>query len=452
MTYRQVTVMHNAIQHITNFHVYAAIIIFIITYFLIMTEKINRASAALLGAILMILLGIVDFNNAITEHIQWETIVLLMGMMILVGITNKTGVFQYAAIKSAKIAKGDPVRILVILSILTGVGSAFLDNVTTVLLIVPVTFSITTILNINPFPFLISEVLFSNIGGTATLIGDPPNIMIGAANPHLDFNAFLLNLAPAVLIIGVVTLGILVLIYRKKLKVEDSKKQELMSLNEKDYIQDSVLMKKSLTVLVLTILGFTLHSVLHIDAAMVAITGAAVLLVIGLRTHDEVESAFDSVEWTTIIFFAGLFVLVGGLIDVGIIKKLAAGALNVTDGNIALSAYLILWISGIASAVIDNIPFVATMIPLIQDMAHGMGMSPDSAQINVLWWSLALGACLGGNGTLIGASANVIVAGMAVKKGHKFSFMDFLKIGAPIMLVSLLISTLYIFLRYLLFL
>ncbi|MEH7464901.1 SLC13 family permease, partial [Priestia megaterium] len=246
--------MHNAIQHITSFHVYAAIIIFIITYFLIMTEKINRASAALLGAILMILLGIVDFNKAIMEHIQWETIVLLMGMMILVGITNKTGVFQYAAIKSAKIAKGDPVRILVILSILTGVGSAFLDNVTTVLLIVPVTFSITTILNINPFPFLISEVLFSNIGGTATLIGDPPNIMIGAANPHLDFNAFLLNLAPAVLIIGVVTLGILVLIYRKKLKVEDSKKQELMSLNEKDYIQDSVLMKKSLTVLVLTIL------------------------------------------------------------------------------------------------------------------------------------------------------------------------------------------------------
>src|SRR6478736_623903 len=279
MTYRQVTVMHNAIQHITSFHVYAAIIIFIITYFLIMTEKINRASAALLGAILMILLGIVDFNKAIMEHIQWETIVLLMGMMILVGITNKTGVFQYAAIKSAKIAKGDPVRILVILSILTGVGSAFLDNVTTVLLIVPVTFSITTILNINPFPFLISEVLFSNIGGTATLIGDPPNIMIGAANPHLDFNAFLLNLTPAVLIIGVVTLGILVLIYRKKL--------ELMSLNEKDYIQDSVLMKKSLTVLVLTILGFTLHSVLHIDAAMVAITGAAVLLVIGLRTHDE---------------------------------------------------------------------------------------------------------------------------------------------------------------------
>ncbi|RBN39638.1 hypothetical protein DMN50_19290, partial [Priestia megaterium] len=390
--------MHNAIQHITSFHVYAAIIIFIITYFLIMTEKINRASAALLGAILMILLGIVDFNKAIMEHIQWETIVLLMGMMILVGITNKTGVFQYAAIKSAKIAKGDPVRILVILSILTGVGSAFLDNVTTVLLIVPVTFSITTILNINPFPFLISEVLFSNIGGTATLIGDPPNIMIGAANPHLDFNAFLLNLAPAVLIIGVVTLGILVLIYRKKLKVEDSKKQELMSLNEKDYIQDSVLMKKSLTVLVLTILGFTLHSVLHIDAAMVAITGAAVLLVIGLRTHDEVESAFDSVEWTTVIFFAGLFILVGGLIDVGIIKKLAAGALNVTDGNIALSAYLILWISGIASAVIDNIPFVATMIPLIQDMAHGMGMSPDSAQISVLWWSLALGACLGGNG------------------------------------------------------
>jgi Na+/H+ antiporter NhaD/arsenite permease-like protein len=437
-----------AVHEVTNFQYYAAIIIFLITYAIIITEKINRAVIALLGAALMIGFGIVDLNVAFEHHIEWGTITLLIGMMILVGITSKSGVFQYVAIKAAKFAKGNPINILIILSLLTAIGSAFLDNVTTVLLIVPVTFSITRILKVNPVPYLISEVLFSNIGGTATLVGDPPNIMIGSANPHLTFNAFLVNLAPVVLIITVVTVAIIYFIYRKQLKADQKLIDQLMELNEKDYIKDALLMKKSVIVLGFTILGFILHSVIHMEAAVVAMTGATLLMLIGVKEHD-LEEVFASVEWVTIFFFAGLFTLVGGLVDIGLIKSLAEGALEITGGDIAFASILILWISGVASATIDNIPFVATMIPLIQDMSIGMGLTPDSPQIDVLWWSLALGACLGGNGTLIGASANVIVAGIASREGHGFSYMQFLKIGAPITLVSLIISQIYMYLFYL---
>jgi Na+/H+ antiporter NhaD/arsenite permease-like protein len=437
-----------AVHEVSNFQYYAAITIFLITYAFIISEKINRAVIALLGAALMIGFGIVDLNAAFEHHIEWGTITLLIGMMILVGITSKSGVFQFVAIKAAKFAKGNPINILVILSLLTAVGSAFLDNVTTVLLIVPVTFSITRILKVNPVPFLISEVLFSNIGGTATLVGDPPNIMIGSANPHLTFNAFLVNLAPIVLVITVVTIAIIYFIYRNQLKAEQKLIDQLMELNEKDYIKDAVLMKKSVTVLGLTILGFVLHSVIHVDAAVIAMTGATLLMLIGVKEHD-LEEVFGSVEWVTIFFFAGLFTLVGGLVDIGLIKSLAEKALEVTGGDIALASVLILWISGVASATIDNIPYVATMIPLIQDMAVGMGLEVDSHQINILWWSLALGACLGGNGTLIGASANVIVAGIAAREGHPFSYMQFLKIGAPLTLVALILSQIYIYLVYL---
>ncbi len=441
--------MHEtAIHEVSNFQYYAAIVIFLVAYAIIISEKINRAIIALLGAVLMIAFGIVDLNTAYTHHIEWGTITLLIGMMILVGITSKSGVFQFVAIKAAKIAKGNPINILITLSLLTAFASAFLDNVTTVLLIVPVTFSITRMLNVNPVPYLLSEVLFSNIGGTATLIGDPPNIMIGSANKHLTFNDFLFNLAPVVLIITLVTAVILYFVYRKQLVADPKLIAKLMKLDERDYIKDAVLMKKSLIVLALTILGFITHSITHVDAAVIAMAGAIILMLIGVKEHD-LEEVFASVEWVTIFFFAGLFTLVGGLVDIGLIKSLAQKALEITGGDITTSSYLILWISGIASATIDNIPFVATMIPLIQDMAVGMGLSPDSAQIDVLWWSLALGACLGGNGTLIGASANVIVAGLASREGHGFSYMQFLKIGAPLTLVALIISHIYIFLRYL---
>jgi len=440
--------LHETTQEIANWQYYFAIAVFLITYAIIISEKINRAVIALLGAALMVIFNIVDLHKAFTKHIEWGTITLLIGMMILVNITSKSGVFQYVAIKAAKQAQGNPIKILISLSLLTALGSAFLDNVTTVLLVVPVTLSITRILQVNPVPYLLSEIIFSNIGGTATLIGDPPNIMIGSANKHLDFNAFLFNLAPIVLIIIAVTAIMIYFMYRKQLIADPVQIKKLMSLDEKQYIKDAVLMKKSLTVLGLTILGFMTHSIFHIDAAVIALTGATVLMLIGVKEH-EIEEVFAHVEWITIFFFAGLFVLVGGLIDIGLIKMLAQKVIGLTGGDISYASILILWVSGIASATIDNIPFVATMIPLINDMAVGLGLSPSDAQIDVLWWSLALGACLGGNGTLIGASANVIVAGIASREGHRFSYVDFLKVGFPIMIVSLIVSHIYIYLRYL---
>ncbi|WP_088312014.1 ArsB/NhaD family transporter [Bacillus cereus] len=440
--------MEQTAHEVANWQYYFAIAVFLVTYGFIISEKLNRAVIALFGAAIMIIFGIVDLHAAFTSHIQWETITLLIGMMILVHITSQSGVFEFVAIKAAKAAGGKPIRILLLLSLLTAVGSAFLDNVTTVLLIVPVTLSITRILKVNPIPYLLSEVLFSNIGGTATLIGDPPNIMIGSANKHLDFNAFLLNLAPIVIIISIVTLGFIYFLYRNKLKTTTEQIKILMALNEKDYIKDQILLLKSITILGLTILGFILHSIIHVDAAVIAMTGATLLMLIGVKEHD-IEDVFAHVEWVTIFFFAGLFVLVGGLIDIGLISSLAKEVLDVTNGNIGFAAVLILWVSGIASATIDNIPFVATMIPLIQDLATGLGLSVDSPQIEVLWWALSLGACLGGNGTLIGASANVVVAGIAKREGHAFSYMDFLKIGLPLTIIALLLSHAYIYLRYL---
>jgi Na+/H+ antiporter NhaD/arsenite permease-like protein len=425
-----------------------AIGIFLIIYALIITEKWNRSVVALLGASMMILAGIVDVHEVFTHYIEWNTIALLIGMMILVTITNTTGVFQWLAIKAAKSVKGNAIHLLIMLSLLTAFGSALLDNVTTVLLIVPITFSITRILKVNPVPYLISEVIASNVGGTATLIGDPPNIMIGAANKHLTFNAFLINLGPISAIILVVTLIMLYFLYRNKLTVSDEDKQQLANLDENESIENIPLMKKSLFVLGLTIVGFTLHSILHVEASVIAFTGASLLLLIGLNEH-QIEKTFASVEWTTIFFFAGLFTLVGGLQEVGVIKQIAKQVLDITNGDLSLAAILILWISGIASATIDNIPFVATMIPLIQEMANGLGMPVNAPQINTLWWSLALGACLGGNGTILGASANVIVASLASKEGKGFSYMEFLKVGAPITLVSLILANIYLFIRYL---
>ncbi|MET3288109.1 UNVERIFIED_CONTAM: Na+/H+ antiporter NhaD/arsenite permease-like protein [Brevibacillus sp. OAP136] len=418
-----------------------AIGIFLVIYAIIISEKLHRTIVSMIGGLLMVVFGIVDQESAV-HHIDFNTLGLLTGMMIIVSITAETGLFKYIAIWAAKKAKGEPLRILLALGILTALASAFLDNVTTVLLMVPVTFSITKQLRINPMPFLLTEIFASNIGGTSTLIGDPPNIMIGSAVKELTFMAFINNLFLISFLILFVTLAILAFWYRKELKTASELKQGIMLLDEKSEITDKKLLTKCLIILGVTIAGFFLHQLLHIESATVALAGAFLLL---LWTGERyLEEAMAKVEWTTLFFFIGLFVLVGGLIETGVISKLATYAMGLTGGEIGPTAMLILWMSAIASAFVDNIPFVATMIPMIQDMGT-MGIT----NLDPLWWSLSLGACLGGNGTLIGASANVIVAGLAAKEGHHISFVKFLFIGFPLMLVSILISTLYIYLRYL---
>lgn len=418
-----------------------AIGIFLVIYALIISEKIHRTIVAMIGGLLMVVLGIVNQETAL-HHIDFNTLGLLIGMMIIVSITADTGLFKYIAIWAAKKSKGNPVRILIALSLITAIGSAFLDNVTTVLLMVPVTFSITRQLRVPPLPFLITQIIASNVGGTATLIGDPPNIMIGSEVKELTFMAFINNLAPIAAIIMVVYIPIFVLLFRKQIQTKPEYMQSIMDMDEKQLIADHKLLRKCLTVLGLTIIGFFLHQSLHLESATVALAGAFVLLL--LTGEHMMDEAFTKVEWATIFFFVGLFVLVSGLIETGVIAELAAQAIELTDGDIVATSMLILWLSAIASAFLDNIPFVATMIPLIQEMGN-MGVS----NLEPLWWSLALGACLGGNGTLIGASANLIVAGMAGKEGHPIKFVQFMKYGFPLMLLSIVLASVYVFLRYL---
>ncbi|MEK5256916.1 SLC13 family permease [Paenibacillus sp. RS8] len=419
-----------------------AIGIFLLIYGLIISEKIHRTILAMLGAIVMVAMGIVDQETAL-HHIDFNTIGLLVGMMMIVGITAETGLFKYAAVKSAKLAKGKPRRILIALFVITAVASAFLDNVTTVLLMVPVTFSITRQLRINPLPFLMSQIIASNVGGTATLIGDPPNIMIGSAVKELTFMSFISNLTPVIIIIMLAYIPLFLLMFGKQIKSTPELQQSIMSMDEKAMITDHKLLRKCLIVLGITITGFFLHQALHLESATVALAGAFLLLLLTGGEH-MLEKAFHSVEWITIFFFIGLFVLVSGLVETGVIAELAAKAIELTGGDVLMSSMMILWVSAIASAFLDNIPFVATMIPLIQEMGQ-MGIT----NLEPLWWSLALGACLGGNGTLIGASANLIVAGLAGKEGYPITFMKYLKVGFPLMLLSIVISSVYLYLRYL---
>lgn len=416
-----------------------AVAIFLITYAIIVSEKIHRMIVAFVGAGLVVMLGIVHPEQAV-HAIDFNTIGLLVGMMIIVGITRQTGVFEYLAIKSAKGAKGEPIRILAALSLVTAVLSAFLDNVTTVLLIVPVTFAIAKQLEISPLPFLIAEIICSNVGGTATLIGDPPNIMIGSAT-GLGFMDFALNLTPVIVVIYVITIFLLQLIYRKQMTARPELQANILKLNEKDEIKDSRLLRKCLTVLALTILGFILHQYVHLESSVIALSGASLLM---LLTREDPEHTLHVVEWPVIFFFVGLFVVVGALEETGVIEAVAQWSLEVTGGNMVPTAMLILWLSAIASAFVDNIPFVATMIPLIQDMGRLGGI----ADLNFLWWSLSLGACLGGNGTVIGASANVVVIGMAEKRGTHISFLGFMKIAFPLMIMSVVISTGYLLFWY----
>ena len=419
-----------------------AIGVFLAAYALIISEKIHRTIIAMLGGLVVVVFGIVDQETAL-HHIDFNTLGLLIGMMIIVSITADTGLFKFIAVWAAKKAKGKPVRIMVLLALITAVGSAFLDNVTTILLMVPVTFSITRQLRVSPIPFLITQIMASNIGGTATLIGDPPNIMIGSAAKELTFGAFLLHLAPITVVIMAVYIPLFILMFRKQIQTTPERTKRIMELDLTGIITDSKLLVKSLIVLGLTILAFFLHQTLHVESAAVALTGAFMLLL--LTGEHRMESAFSKVEWTTIFFFIGLFVLVSGLIETGVIAELAAKAIDLTGGNLVATSMLILWLSAIASAFLDNIPFVATMIPLIQEMGN-MGID----NLEPLWWSLALGACLGGNGTLIGASANLIAAGLSAKEGYPIRFMSYMKIAFPLMLLSIAISSVYIYVRYLL--
>ena len=419
-------------------------IIFIFMYMVIVSEKIHRTVAAMLGAVSMVLLGILSQETAL-HHVDFNTLGLLVGMMVLVGVTSHTGLFDYVAIKAAKVAKAEPKRILIYLALITAVFSAFLDNVTTVLLMVPVTFSITQKLHLKVMPFLLTQIIASNIGGTATLIGDPPNIMIGSAVKELTFVAFIDNLAPIAILNLILVILIMEVIYKKGLHTTPELQAELMAMNEKKSLKDHNLLKKSLFVLTLVILGFFTHAITHIESSMIALAGGFLLLLLAGGSHHLVESSMKAVEWATIFFFIGLFIAVGGLIETGIIGSLASKAVELTGGDVTATSLLVLWLSALVSAVLDNIPFVATMIPLIQNMG-AMGID----NLEPIWWSLALGACLGGNGTLVGASANLIVAGMAAERGVKITFINYLKIGFPLMILTIITSTVYVYIRYLL--
>ncbi|MDX8397557.1 MAG: ArsB/NhaD family transporter [Mariprofundaceae bacterium] len=429
---------------------WVAVTILLFVYGVIMSEKFNRAVLALLGAGLMILCGVLNQQQAVAG-IDFNTIGLLTGMMVIVAISQKTGMFQYVAIKAAKAVKGDPWGILVMLSIVTAVFSALLDNVTTVLLIAPVTLLITDALGVRPYPYLFALILASNVGGTSTLIGDPPNIMIGSA-AHLSFTDFLVNLAPIIPVIFIVVIIIIWFMFGRDLKTSDEKKQLIMQFDEHAAIKDVPLLKKSLLVLFLVIGGFTVAHSVHLEPATIAMFGAALLLLLQTfgQPLEEKDHAYEGimaeVEWTTIFFFVGLFIIVTGVEHTGVIDMLAAKTLELTGGDFVATAGAILWVSAIASALIDNIPFVATMIPLIQSMAPTFG---GEEALIPLWWALALGACLGGNGSLIGASANLIVAGFAQRAGQPIAFLTFMKHAFGLMLITIVVSHVYLYFRFL---
>ena len=426
-----------------------ATVILLVSYVILFTEKLNRAVVALLGASVMIFAGILTQKTAI-EGIDFNTISLLIGMMVIVNITEKSGLFQFVAIWGAKKVKAHPLGIMIVLTFVTAVFSAFLDNVTTVLLIVPVTFQITRKLEINPFPYLILEIFASNIGGTATLIGDPPNILIGSAL-KLSFLDFACNLTPAVIIVLLVLIGTFVLIWHKSLITTERNRVAVLNINEKDSITNPRLLIKSLIVLLMVIIGFIAAEHIGIANGVIALFGAALLLGLytaGNNNHERdenTENMLSLVDWTTIFFFCGLFVIVHGLEVTGVLQILGQWFIELTEGSIKKSVFLILGSSAVLSSAIDNIPFVATMIPMLKTMEPTMG---GREAMMPVWWALSLGACFGGNGTLIGASANVIVAGLAQREGHPLSFLRFLIWSIPVMLFSVFIAGIYLYIRY----
>ena len=426
--------------------------ILLIAYIFIATEKIQKSVVALAGASLTMLLGLLPFKGyinqetgtyvkAVFDYIEFDVIFLLIGMMIIVHIASKSGVFKWMAIKLLKFTKGHPKKVLFTLAAFTAIASAFLDNVTTVVLIMPVTFVIAKEFDTDPVPFLITEVIASNIGGTATLIGDPPNIIIGT-RAGLSFLDFLLELTDIVTLIFLVVTGILIFMFRKGLTATPEKMQKVANIDNSKTITDKGLMIRSLGTLFLVILGFMTHDITHISAYVFAVAGASFLLL-----FEKPKEIYRDVEWLTIFFFVGLFIIIGGFEANGGITFLANKLIELTNGSLTAATMLILWGSGILSGIIDNIPYTATMAPLIDQVQHVIPYTGSGH--NPMWWALSLGACLGGNFTLIGAAANVLVSETSTAKGYPISFMRFLKYGALTTVIALLISSAYLYFKYL---
>ena len=420
-----------------------AIIVFIVAYVFIASEKISRIAIVLAGAAAMVIIGATDADKAFYSHetgIDWNVIFLLLGMMIIVGIIHKTGLFEFLAISAIKKSSGSPKVALVYLMILTAIASAILDNVTTILLAIPMTLIVTKHLKVSPIPFILAEVFVSNIGGAATLVGDPPNIII-ASKADLSFNAFLVHMAPMVILVLLVVIPMIVFLFRKELVNAPADRDAVMKLQAHDFFKDVILLKKSLGVLTLVMIAFVLHSFLHLEPSIVALFGAGVLVAIsGLKPRDYVQD----VEWSTLIFFAGLFIIVGGLVGSGALAELSAFLKDLFAGNTQLAALSILSISAVLSGVIDNIPYVTAMSPVISDLSVGL----VGRQEHVLWWSLAFGADFGGNATIIGASANVVAIGLAAKAGIHISFWKFAKYGVLVTAVSIAMVYPYIYFFY----
>ena len=414
-----------------------AILIFVLTMLAIMTERVHRMTAALAGAVVMIVLGVMDIETSI-KYIDADTICILVSMMIFVAVVKKSGLFEYIAVKAAKLSGGRPWVIMISFMLITAALSAFLDNVTTVLLVGPMTFAVTKALKLDPVPFIITEIMASNIGGTGTLIGDPPNIMIGSS-AHLSFVDFILNVGPPVLVVLGATITSFYFIYGRKYPKVAEDFQELMIMDESKKIRDRTLMIKSVVMIVLLITAFSCQDLLGLSSAIIALFFAVVMLLIGKQ---EIDRVIDEVEWPSIVFFIGLFIVVGGLQDSGVISLLANLIVDATAGRPVMTMIIVLWSSALLSSFLDNIPFVATMIPLILTM-ESMGVA-----IEPLWWALSLGACLGGNGTLIGASANVVLSGIAARQGYHVRFREYMKVGFPLMLMSVGICTAYLCLRF----
>jgi Na+/H+ antiporter NhaD/arsenite permease-like protein len=436
--------------------------IFVVSYAVIVSERAHRTKVALMGAALMIALPVLTQHEAfhsVPFGIDYNVIFLLISMMIMVNIMARSGVLEWAAIRSAKLTKGRPFTLMAAFAVLTAVASAVLDNVTTVLLLAPVTLLIAEELEIDPVPFLIVEAFASNIGGTATLIGDPPNMMI-ASKARYGFVDFIIHLMPAVVLIMIAFVVMIEVMFRRKLRVSPDNRLRVMSMDESRLIRDPVLMKKSFAVIGLTIVGFTLNGALHLEPATIALTGAAVLLLI---SGEHPHHILTDIEWSTVFFFVGLFIIVGGLVKVGVVRDLSQFVIDVTkptDQSLGITTIVMLWFSAIASMIVDNVPFVAAINPLVLELAntifHHGAADPAALPVATLhhpvfepvWWALALGASLGGNGTLIGASANLIVVGLAEKAGRRISFLRFMAYGVPVMVMSLILATLYLWLRY----
>lgn len=414
-----------------------AVAVFVVVMITIMTEKLHRSLAAITGAMIVLALHVMPFDAAM-EHIDFNTLGVLLGMMLFVSVVKLSGVFEFLAIKCARLAKGDPWKIMLLFVLLTAVLSAFLDNVTTVLLIGPMTLTVCKLLDVNPIPFFMTEILASNIGGTATLIGDPPNIMIGSAAGYSFFD-FILYDAPAVAIILVAILGVFYSLYGRKMNVDDEHKARIMELDEHAQIKNRRLLKQSVVMTALVVVGFMAHGALGLESCIIALGAAGIIMLI---SGESIEEALSNVEWTTLSFFAGLFVIVGALAETGVIGMLANGLINATGGNVFITMLVLLIGSAVISSFLDNIPFVATMIPILLAMeSTGMDVTP-------LWWAVSLGACLGGNGTLIGASANVVLSDISKKHGYEITFAKFFKTGFPIMLLTILIAGVYLVVRF----